>query len=705
MICQRLVLVGEPSPLRNLTGTLLQTLTGVELVCAADLSAARLACGNVAGKPHVSLVLVELQRLKGNGFSLAATLSRELKSPVYLVSDRNEVADTRWCKARGIDGCLTRLDGREDFLNSVSRLLQQHPRHQPHLHKTNKHFVVSGPAEKRQVTGGFRSQGDFVRPVEGRLRRNRARMRQESRETLARLVASFDDIWSDRKSLTFVLGLLDAEFVKWSRSRLADQPDKHLIREQCRQVLAHPVTARHYPGRQLRRGMTFVIARQAADIIRAALHQHLVRLIQNREAETQRQAGQEVLRIAVTIQTLQPTRLPLRWLSDIPALVMYLSAARYALLQCQNEVLRWFVWRLGRGAMEQGKEEHARGKHSALQFPVSGIKKLPTDIRPGSSANLWSKLWAGRNTRVCAENVIQQLQPGTHRKQSNSVMVEQSIIKLIHGLYQLLVCARLGDGSSQHELTLGETILLHSLYQSSRNLLWQSSHDKQDRYGELLEMLNLVYQGQAELTLLGLCFEVCLSRAVRFKAVQQRLSGGLDLLPRPDLIARTLLHDPVSTTMVLISDLRAELDRLATDAGRLGVTWVGALAYALYQVLNLDVSRSVDDAWRNSVVRGLYRLCRMLDQAAAWQRVSTASGSINRLLQFRFDKSSARIAETGVGKYGHVLDSNNKYQRCLHLNQMVLMIVSEQKIPSGPASTLRRLIREQSRLLRDAFSP
>ena len=155
----------------------------------------------------------------------------------------------------------------------------------------------------------------------------------------------------------------------------------------------------------------------------------------------------------------------------------------------------------------------------------------------------------------------------------------------------------------------------------------------------------------------SLALEIRLQEAVRLQSVQQRLAGGLMLLPRPDLVAASLLHGK-SDMSVLVSDLQSELDGLVADAEQLGVTWVGALAYALLQALQIELADAQHNR-RRLIIRGLYRLCRMLDQAAAWQTVSPAPGTVNHLLQVKYGKDDGAVAEKAPEGYSQSFDIND----------------------------------------------
>lgn len=677
------------------------------MLCADDLSTARQVCRDDAGSTRLSLVLVELQRIKGNGFSLAATLSRELKSPVYIISDRNEVADRHWCKSRGITGCLTRLQGQEAFLESIGRVLSSGAEKLTFDLRSTGDGDGDGDDDGVGCCGNEGGYDDSRRlpptqglalSVAGSQRRKHLLLVRNARIALADSSHAFTGLWQNPQIRSFVLGLLDPELATLLVSDPGDENAWLAVRSQCLFVLSNPVTAAHHPARQFRRGMRFVIARQAADAIREELRKRLQRMAGSRQEASRQQAGRYILEMVVSIQQLNPCQLDLRWMSDLPTMILYLAAVRHGLVACAEDDLKWFARKMALSQFEGVLEADGRISTSLGE----ACKYL--DLDSGAGNHTWRKMQVCDGTSGSVATLNRALDDADQKVHEKSKTVDLQIATLSQALYQIMVCCQFANAENRSYWKLTEAILFHSLYQSSRNLIWYDNSERRIKYLQLLEILHQLRQGDEALVMKGVCLEVCLLRAVRLKTVQQRLSEGLNLLPRVDLIASSLLRNPESS-VVLISDLRAELDRLTTDAGRLGVTWVGALAYALQQALAVQGKESLDPARRGCLVRGLYRLCRMLDQAAAWQPVSAAPGSINRLLQLRLPQQPAHIAEKAVCEYQHVIDNTDKYQQCLRLNQLIRMVLSEQKIPSGPASTLGRLMSEQSRLLRDAFSP
>lgn len=724
MIQQRLVLVAEPTPLREVTASSLQAIPGVEVICAEDLSSAQNACRHGGVTLNLSLVMVELQRMKGNGFSLAAALSRDFKCPVLLLSDRNDEADWQWCRSRGISGCLSRLKGRQAFLEAVSRMLEvslaelaESPESRSNSGSNIATSTTILPENRRQSCHAHARS-----PRNGRLSsesgRNKSRVAKRARARLAEILSEvlyrasnpeyptsapvMDSNRLSQPAIAFIVGLLDHEL---RMSMFPENPPKELTPEdywKCYLVVVNPPAALHHPARQLQRGVKFILAWQSAEVLRNTLLQGLRRMIQDLESPGCQRVALHILSIAISIQLLNPRCLPLRWLSELPALITYLSASRHGLMQRTHSALSWFVFRVGLGQCNGALAEN-RHLTSGL---CSG--KLITAGEVDTGDGIWRRLQVRSGTKASSEELICLLASTEkfhleHEKMTDRTLA-QLCLRLCHATYQMMICVQFQPDEGQSAtVILNENLLVRSLYQASRSLIWHNRKGKVSGCQSLLALLRKLREGRPGLVMASLCLEIRLQEAVRLTSVQQRLAGGLHLLPRPDLVATSLLHSK-SETSVLVSDLQSELDCLVTDAEQLGVTWVGALAYALLQALQLEASDFHNNS-RRQIIRGLYRLCRMLDQAAAWQTVSAATGTVNRLLHIKYGKGASAVAEKMPAVYLQTSDSNEKYLKCLRLNQLIRKVVEEQKLQSGAASTLGRLISEQQRLLSDAFSP
>ena len=89
------------------------------IVCVAGISAYRVW----RRTGHADLILVELMRHQSNGFSIAAAIARQSKTPVVLLSDRRQESDMHWARARGIHRVLSRHRGIAVLAQDIQVLL------------------------------------------------------------------------------------------------------------------------------------------------------------------------------------------------------------------------------------------------------------------------------------------------------------------------------------------------------------------------------------------------------------------------------------------------------------------------------------------------------------------------------------------------------------------------------------------------------
>lgn len=102
--------------------SLLQTL-GHQTCQARDLKEVRATSVGKAGAEPV-LCLVELVRRQGNGFGLACWLQSKGLGRAVLLSDRAELADRLWARARGIEWTLSRALDAAAFSAQLTCILQ-----------------------------------------------------------------------------------------------------------------------------------------------------------------------------------------------------------------------------------------------------------------------------------------------------------------------------------------------------------------------------------------------------------------------------------------------------------------------------------------------------------------------------------------------------------------------------------------------------
>lgn len=90
---------------------------------AADLADVRQLQRHTGSGWRVNLVLVELVRERGNGFTVAAWLQSRVPGTVVLLSERQDNADRLWARSRGILHMESRAEGIEALAVRIDDIL------------------------------------------------------------------------------------------------------------------------------------------------------------------------------------------------------------------------------------------------------------------------------------------------------------------------------------------------------------------------------------------------------------------------------------------------------------------------------------------------------------------------------------------------------------------------------------------------------
>ncbi|MEX1199015.1 MAG: response regulator [Pseudohongiellaceae bacterium] len=113
------IVVVDDSPARNAVLSAMLRAAGHRVETAATLPGALRQCRCT----EPALVLVELLLRHGNGYSLAGFLQRRTGVPAALMVSRQQAAEIRWARARGLAGVLTRPRPVAVMQNRVAELL------------------------------------------------------------------------------------------------------------------------------------------------------------------------------------------------------------------------------------------------------------------------------------------------------------------------------------------------------------------------------------------------------------------------------------------------------------------------------------------------------------------------------------------------------------------------------------------------------
>lgn len=84
---------------------------GYQTAAAADLAGVRQLLHQAGPTWRPDLILVELVRERGNGFSVAAWLQSRGQGTVVLLSERDDAADRLWARSRGVQHTASRAAG------------------------------------------------------------------------------------------------------------------------------------------------------------------------------------------------------------------------------------------------------------------------------------------------------------------------------------------------------------------------------------------------------------------------------------------------------------------------------------------------------------------------------------------------------------------------------------------------------------------
>lgn len=97
---------------------------GYQTAAAADLAGVRQLLHEVGPAWRPDLILVELVRERGNGFSVAAWLQSRGHGTVVLLSERGDAADRLWARSRGVPHTVSREVGLERLCALLHGILE-----------------------------------------------------------------------------------------------------------------------------------------------------------------------------------------------------------------------------------------------------------------------------------------------------------------------------------------------------------------------------------------------------------------------------------------------------------------------------------------------------------------------------------------------------------------------------------------------------
>lgn len=585
----RILLLDDDSTTRQaLTDRLVRE--GHDVRSVAGLSAFRRYYGLQTTAWRPDLVLVELVRWKGNGFSLAALLATrtppDARVPVWLLSDRGLRDDVQWAKARGIEAVVDRRAQGKELLRKITELEGKGVTLQtPAPDKT------SPPANKDSLMCAESSPSIAQTTIQ---------------PLLASLVQHIDELLAAAAPLR---GSREADIAAWHRrcvgwlgglgwlgellpagARLSDLTDAQNPALSDPQALARVLLIWRRRLVVANQSVTSELGRlpheqSAAPPLQGLLHRLLHRLLQRFLQEFARASpGAPVDRRAKALarQLLHAT-LAGRVLGGVSdeqgiSITLTLLSLLHDELQCKDTAVRELAQRI-------------RKPGSVPDSEFTG----PVLLSHGDQAELLTA-WAVAPGR----DVFQRL--------------------VIH-LYRLLVVARL-DGTATPS-----RVLLSSLYFSAASCLTSSELYRQES-AEVVRLLHKWNTGSRALVGLIAGLECRIAFRLPDEDARYSLASGLYHLPRPQSLGKS-----INLQGRLRSEIMRELEMLVAGARELKVQKVEALA-ALVLELHRQAQVSGPDAEGGLLpvlASAHLRLCRLLDQAAAWQPPDDIAAIIARI--------------------------------------------------------------------------
>lgn len=167
------------------------------------------------------------------------------------------------------------------------------------------------------------------------------------------------------------------------------------------------------------------------------------------------------------------------------------------------------------------------------------------------------------------------------------------------------------------------------------------------------------------------------------QSVHQALASGLRLLPA----ASTVYSEQADTRQDMLTELRF----LIKGARVLGMQRIESLVLVM-----MEACQAQPPPPRLLMRRAHRSLCRMLDQAAAWQAPGSARRMINSLYSHLEGRSPCADR---YGSLRELADSDDSYQQCLRINWRLRKILRHSRDLDSVRVLLQELLRNQEDLL------
>lgn len=646
---------------QKLAGSLLLALNGEhDVACVENLGDYR-----VWRRSHrADLILVELMRHHSNGFSLAAALARQTKSPVVLLSDRQQESDLLWAAARGIKHVLSRRAGTAVLAQQLLHLLKplkqaalSHPElpAEPEPESESESMLGSGPCCRAEVnlSGGDRQQ------------------------TMSADAGSSASVLSD--AVTTLTALI--------RDRVADiyallqsSPAVQLSSI----VGATPCAAR---AQRLCHALSFLHAAEhlsAATIANGTIH-HFIWRIESLLATDVVSAPTDHHQAAGSDRTGQVMRV-------LQQQIIQPEPTELCLVLCTLGVMP-----ANHPTLKASMAERYGGHYNCPQGkPMAG----------GNSA-----VWLEHKLAVIAAT-LGGIKP-----------VHQRLSAMMVSVYKLRASLQISaeHGFTEHPVLPGWQMIAVCLYQYSCHCLLRPDVFSDEDLNSLCNIISDLRQfaGQGvlppdELFNQLAAAEICAGRRAQAgdRLEHQMLAAGLHQLPKPDGIVSTLLGD-IRQSGTSLSEICHELQLLTEGASRLGVMRVESLSRLMqdcYQHLSGEPERLQQQKKLRLVLGRAHRvLCRLLDQAAAWRPLDephleiAAQKAIHELFMLFPQARQGSPTSQTESLTGHLeinpSDSTEGWKHCQSINTRLRQILRQRGNINEYRSLMTELLREQHTLM------
>lgn len=613
---------------------------------------------------RADLILVELMRHQSNGFSLAAALARQTKSPVVLLSDRRLESDLLWAAARGIRHVLSRRAGTAVLAQQLLHLLTplrptglSHPERPAELEPGSMPGPlpgpIAGPVSKVNLSDVDRQQPMIADSCSS------SKASSEAVTTLTALI---------REMVADIYALLQSSPAVQLTSMLSATPCAARAQRLCHALsflpAAEHLSAAAIASGTVRQFIWRIESLLATDVVSAPPDYH--------QAVGSDRTGQ-VMRV-LQQQIIQP------------------EPSELALILCTLGVL---------------PPNHQTLKAS-LAERYGGHYNCPP-IKPMAGAD--SAVWLERMLGLIAAT-LGGIKP-----------VHQRLSAMMVSVYKLRASLQMSaeHGFAEPSTCQGWQMIAACLYHYSCHCLLRPDLFSDADLNSLCRIISDLRQSAGsgvlppdELFNQLAAAEICAGRWSQASdgLEHQILAAGLHQLPKPDGIVSALLGD-IRQSGTSLSEISHELQLLTEGASRLGVMRVESLSRLMqdcYLLLSREPERLQQQKKLRLVLGRAHRvLCRLLDQAAAWRPLDephleiAAQKSIHELFMLFPQARQGSPASETESLTEHLpinpSESAAEWKHCQSINTRLRQILRQRGNINEYRSLMTELLREQHTLM------